>query len=254
MLRENAGVSEDIIDVKVVNGGETNGEDQRALVGKIAQLPHKIREQLNRRLRNGEQGPELLPWLNELPAVKKVLAAHFDGKAINHQNLSAWRQGGYERWLASQRELDEIRGLKQEAQDWAKAAGGGMIRGTARMAAARMFKMIKNLEPEKVGMMDMIKLSYAISALLHAEQENDWLAHDETKVKLSDERVTIQWDKLQRDQVAIAMRVLDDEHAKAIHAGRINNATKIEMLGHRMFGKFWQMRKQVMEQSVEAPQ
>ncbi len=38
--------------------------------GKIARLPDKIRNQLNRRLQDGEPGNVLVEWLNKLPAVK----------------------------------------------------------------------------------------------------------------------------------------------------------------------------------------
>jgi hypothetical protein len=73
-------------------------------VGKIARIPDGIREQLNYRLVNGEGGPTLLPWLNSLPEVQLVLAHYFGGQAINHQNLSAWRTGGYRDWKL-QREM-----------------------------------------------------------------------------------------------------------------------------------------------------
>ena len=41
--------------------------------GKIARLPHAIRNQLNLRLQDGEQGKNLVQWLNSLTEVKFVL-------------------------------------------------------------------------------------------------------------------------------------------------------------------------------------
>jgi hypothetical protein len=41
--------------------------------GKIAQLPKSIRDELARRIDNGEQGKHLVEWLNALPAVQDVL-------------------------------------------------------------------------------------------------------------------------------------------------------------------------------------
>lgn len=67
--------------------------------GKIAALPEHVRLELNNRLVNGAKGPELLPWLNGLPAVRDVLDRHFAGRDINHQNLTAWRAGGYRDWM-----------------------------------------------------------------------------------------------------------------------------------------------------------
>ena len=45
--------------------------------GKIARLPLDIREQLNRRLQDGEIGKELVVWLNSVPEVQAVLKAEF---------------------------------------------------------------------------------------------------------------------------------------------------------------------------------
>src|SRR5215471_17859306 len=66
--------------------------------GKIARLPHQIREQLNQRLEDGESSETLLPWLNSLPKTQAVLAQYFGGRPIRKQNLSEWRQGGFHEW------------------------------------------------------------------------------------------------------------------------------------------------------------
>jgi hypothetical protein len=42
-----------------------------ARVGKIARLPLDTREELNRRLANGEVGGSLLWWLNGLPVARE---------------------------------------------------------------------------------------------------------------------------------------------------------------------------------------
>jgi hypothetical protein len=83
--------------------------------GKIARLPSSLRDQLNRRVREGEPGRDLVDWLNSQPAVQEVLAKEFAGRPIKEQNLSEWKQGGYEDWLQHQ----ETRTLVQElASQW----------------------------------------------------------------------------------------------------------------------------------------
>src|SRR5580704_11525472 len=72
--------------------------------GKIARLPREVREQLNVRLDDGLEADQILPWLNDLPDVREVIAERFNGVPISPQNLSAWRQGGFREWLL-QREL-----------------------------------------------------------------------------------------------------------------------------------------------------
>ncbi|MDR3460169.1 MAG: hypothetical protein P4N60_22305 [Verrucomicrobiae bacterium] len=70
--------------------------------GKINRLPREIREQVNQRLDAGEPGKRLVAWLNELPAVQALLAAEFEGAAVNEQNLTNWKQGGFREWRRQQ--------------------------------------------------------------------------------------------------------------------------------------------------------
>ena len=70
--------------------------------GKIARLPREIRERLDQRMENGEAGHRLADWLNDLPEVRRMLAEDFGGGVINEQNLTNWRQGGHQDWLAEQ--------------------------------------------------------------------------------------------------------------------------------------------------------
>jgi hypothetical protein len=92
--------------------------------GKIARLPQVIREQLNRRLDDGEPGGGLLEWLNTLPAVQAVLASEFGGSRINAQNLSNWRRGGYQHWQKQQERRANVRQLTEDARELTEDAGG----------------------------------------------------------------------------------------------------------------------------------
>ncbi|HVY69572.1 MAG TPA: hypothetical protein VHH73_06560 [Verrucomicrobiae bacterium] len=85
--------------------------------GKIARLPRAVRDQLNQRLDDGEQGPELLAWLNGLPEVREILARDFEGKEINAQNLSSWRQGGFQDWLTQGQVLELAQRLDEETSE-----------------------------------------------------------------------------------------------------------------------------------------
>jgi hypothetical protein len=83
--------------------------------GKIARLPRTLREELNRRLRDGEPGKQLVAWLNSHPKTQTVVKRQFGGRAINEQNLSEWKQGGYPEWLAHQETLERIRDFAANA-------------------------------------------------------------------------------------------------------------------------------------------
>jgi hypothetical protein len=113
-----------------------------AYYGKIARLPRSIRDELNRRLDNGEPGVRLIKWLNSLPEVQKLLQTDFDGRAINHQNLTEWKAKGYLEWQAQQETLALTREFKASAGELAAESGDGELTKclaaavTARYAAA----------------------------------------------------------------------------------------------------------------------
>jgi hypothetical protein len=105
--------------------------------GKIARLPREIRDQLNRRLNNGEPGVRLVEWLNSLPEVQQVLQAEFDGRPVNNQNLSDWTAGGYRDWQARQEILAQARELAADATELNGATDGRLTDHLATVLAAR---------------------------------------------------------------------------------------------------------------------
>ena len=105
--------------------------------GKIARLPREIRDALNRRLQDGECGKALVAWLNSLPEVQARPATELDGRPINEQNLSAWKQGGYQEWLTQQEALAQVRELAADAREVAHATDGLLTDHLATVVAAR---------------------------------------------------------------------------------------------------------------------
>jgi hypothetical protein len=99
-------------------------QSRRASTGKIARLPHSVREELNERLRDGRPCAEILPWLNALPVVREILRTRFDASPITKDNISRWRHGGYAGWLEHEQNKEAIaimaaacRGIDQGERD-----------------------------------------------------------------------------------------------------------------------------------------
>jgi len=78
------------------------------MLGKISRLSPEIRNQLNRRLANGEPSDPLLAWLNSLPETRAVIADHFDGQPITQQNLSDYRCTTFRRWQMRQAAVEFV--------------------------------------------------------------------------------------------------------------------------------------------------
>ena len=105
--------------------------------GKIARLPRETREELNRRLSDGQPGGLLLAWLNGLPDVSAILAREFGGCAVSKQNLCEWRAGGFAEWQARQEALEQARELAADANDITAATDGRLTDHLATVLAAR---------------------------------------------------------------------------------------------------------------------
>jgi hypothetical protein len=154
-------------------------------LGEIARLPREIREQLNVRLSNGDVGRQLVEWLNGLPESQAMLAAQFDGRPINEQNLTEWKQGGYEDWLRHQEDCAQARLLTEHARELEKEAGE--IRLEDRLAAPMALALARLIrEADKApGVAEKQK------ALLNVARELAQLrrgSHEAERVRLERER------------------------------------------------------------------
>ncbi len=100
--------------------------------GKIARLPAVLREEVDRRLNDRQNGPEVLGWLNALPEVRAVLDTQFGGRPVSSQNLSYWRQGGHQDWQEERQVQAVAKNVTGMVMRHADADGGnGLATGMA---------------------------------------------------------------------------------------------------------------------------
>jgi hypothetical protein len=119
--------------------------------GKIARLPREIRDQLNQRLNDGQSGRRLVTWLNSLPEVQQVLAADFDGRPLNEQNLSQWKAGGYEDWLTRRETLDQSRELTADYRELAATTDGKLTDHLSTVLTARYAAALAEWDKQTTG-------------------------------------------------------------------------------------------------------
>jgi hypothetical protein len=227
---------------------DTEPTSDHALTGKIARLPGDLREQINQRLFDGQGDPEILPWLNELPVVKEILATRFDGQPITKQNMTNWRQRGYQRWLHRKEKVASTEDLSQYAADLTRAGAGRLAPAAAAIASGKLIEFLDTADPAQTDPNNLVKCAAAASVLLRMEQNHD-------RIKIARERLSqhyialrLKRDKQQRTDAAVALRVLGDARAKAIEAAPWSHAEKIEGVGIHLFGPLWEPRP------VPAPQ
>src|SRR5437667_1518553 len=113
--------------------------------GKIARLPREVRNQLNRRLQDGELQTRLVEWLNSLPEVETVLKAEFDRRPVNEQNLSEWKNGGYKDWQLQREAIELVRHMDADSDELNQASKVRLTDLLAQRLAARYVVAAKAL-------------------------------------------------------------------------------------------------------------
>ena len=154
-----------------------------------------MREELNRRLEDGEPGNKLVAWLNSLPEVQAVMASEFQGGAVREQSLSEWRKGGYRDWQAQQEALEVAARLRESAKDWSADSGMPLTEALALWVAARY--------------------AVATGKVADAEGRIDWkllreLCGDVVELRKGDhsaERLRIEGERLEMEKVETERRV-----------------------------------------------
>lgn len=202
--------------------------------GKIARLPRYLREQLNRRLDDGEAGPSLLAWLNDRPDVKAILERDFGGRAINEQNLSDWRQGGFRDWERQQQACDHVRRLSDQAEALHEAAEATHVGDRlATVFAVELFKTLEQLLAQ--GVEDKVRLGYLREGLreIRLLRRGD---HSAARLQMELER----WERHKEREDEASLEMLKAE-AKSRQIGLLiskwSEGTLAEALGGGEYGR-----------------
>ncbi len=175
------------------------GREQEVLVrnGKIAKLPGGIRDELNLRLENGEDGGLVLDWLNGLAEVQESLQAHFGGAPVSKQNLSEWRQGGFREWQNRREFIGHARKLSAGCRDLEEEVETPLLAGDLLTVLAARYAGLLNTwdgvaEPkfeENLRVLHGLARDVALiqrAMYLASRQKNEYeqkLENDEQKVK-----------------------------------------------------------------------
>ena len=143
-----------------------------------------MREELNRRLADGEVGKHLVGWLNALPEVCAVLAAEFAGREINEQNLSDWRQGGFEEWQRHQEAREWTRVLAEEAGELQAESGrmplADRLAAPVALALGLLLRDAGRLDETKKGAM-LLEVAQQLAQLRRSN-------HQAERLRLESER------------------------------------------------------------------
>jgi hypothetical protein len=172
--------------------------------GKIARLPHNLREQINLRLQDGEEAKPIADWLNTLPEVQALLQSAFAGQPINENNLSNWKLGGFRDWQEQQQTQDAVHrftvsaaGLRRAAPaDRLKPPGPGALISDqlALCLAGRLAVALAQLPPAGEDPDRQLEHLRLLCARLATLRRGD---HD------------VQWLQIERDRLALLAKKIE---------------------------------------------
>lgn len=199
--------------------------------GKIARLSRRLRDEVCQRLDDGETGAEIAGWLNKLPGVRSMLAKSFGGEPVNEQNVSAWRTGGYQDWLADKGQVEGIAKLADLSYRLAKASGGNLSEGACAIAAGKIQKLLEGLAAEELP--DIVK---ALANLRKMELATLAEKNDRAKLQQNERALALEETKFQRTTCALFLKWYDAEKARRIAESPKAANVKIEQLRELMFG------------------
>lgn len=203
--------------------------------GKVACLPFEIREQLNQRLLDGQRAPQILAWVNALPDATAVMQERFRSEPITPQNLSEWRNGGYQDWLDDREEVNRVRTSTEIAQRLLSAAGGSITGPAAAILGGKLLRVIETAADAEAA-----ELVSSLASLQSAEAAAVRARTDQDRLAVQKRSVTLEEQKFRRQTVELFLKWHADQRLADIAGSDVPADEKTNRLGQAIFGEDWQ--------------
>ena len=214
--------------------------DNTTRKGKIARLPRDIREELNTRLHDGQAAPEILPWLNELPAAKEILKRHFNGEPVNEQNLSNWRNGGWVEWCQQNAEAERLKSLAEFSAKLVATTGLQISDGAAAIATGNILSMLESeSDPEVIDQLikQLATLRSGDHNVRDGERKDRKLKLDIDKARLKEREVNLAEEKFRNLLLDKLIETAKLPEVQAILQSNNPRTVKMDQLRLAIFGE-----------------
>ena len=204
--------------------------------GKIAQLTFKVREELNERLLNNENSTTILPWVNRLMNLEGA-------DAINENNLSTWRAGGFAEWMGRREKLQHTKSLAEFCLQMA-SAGGGSMDLPAAIAGGQLMEVLEEFDPSSLKTLlaakpeNWIGILDKLSKLQRSKAESRKADQNEVSLKQSERKLALAEKQFQVKTCELFLKWYKDEKAAEIAADKnLKPGVAIDKLRALMFGE-----------------
>lgn len=223
-------------------------EDSTPHKGKIGRCPPHIREEVCRRLFENQTGRKICAWLNEHPDVLRVLDEHFREEPVTEQNLSEWRKGGYQKWLARR---EQIETTKQLADYSLKLAEGmSPTEGAARVAGGQLLMIFEELDIEAqrtllkekpgtyIALLDVLaRVKKSEADALKAREAGRANDLNARRLEQNDRKLALDEKRFEVRTCELFLDWCNNEQAKRIATSSEKKEVKLEQLRLAMFPK-----------------
>lgn len=222
-------------------------DDVTAHKGKIGRCPPEIREEVCRRLFEGQTGRKICAWLNEQPEVLRVLDEYFGEQPVNDQNITEWRKGGYQKWLDRREQLETTKQLADYSLKLAE--GMSPSEGAARIAGGQLLMIFEDLDVEAqrtllrekpgtyIALLDALaRVKKSEADAEKARQAKRVADQNDRKLEQNERKLALDEKRFQVRTAELFLEWFDNETAKRIAEGKAARSVKIEQLREAMFG------------------
>lgn len=224
----------------------------RARHGKVAVLPAKIREKVNQMLFDGKTMEAICAWLAKQKAARDALRERGYAEILIGQNISHWRKGGYQEWLAKKDQVNRLKELSTHAAELAKAGDLTIAEGASAIASGSLLQLLeqtirslaasaesgKDLSPKKLATMTeaLGDLVNAISKLRGLDNDAKKLRLDERKADQKDQELKLAQDRFELQTAEKLLDYARDPAVAEILNSRKAKPAKIADLRKHLFG------------------
>lgn len=171
-----------------------------AAKGKIGRLPVNVRNRINEMMRDGRPYEEIISF-----------AAEHGEPNLKPQNVTAWKEYGYQEWLRRQERIEESRHRVEFAQEFvakAKEAGDESLAtagdAASMLAVDSILDVLEDFNPENLKALLAEKPGKFVDLVMALQQVR---GKDQSAVKLRMEL------KKARDAMRAAAQVADEKGA-----------------------------------------
>jgi len=202
--------------------------------GKIGSLPAHLREEVNRRLHDGQNGREICDWLNAHPRVLEILDERWNEQPVSPQNLSEWRNGGFQIWLKSRERGEHLRTLAEWAADFTeRVSPAALAKGAQAIAAGQLLEVLESAdEAQTLALTDVLdQVTKSVDRTHKNEIARDKLDLQKEQHALQAKQHELNREKFERQTVEQFLKWQGTKEARAIvESGRPKQVQTQELL------------------------